>query len=534
MLQESANARPTITQIHHQVCRLRGTTPSIQQQTSKVRAPSQEENPPLPRRPLKKPSPMPPQSNVDSTSLFTSSASSIPSPQAEALKESIQPMRRGRPAIGNKPEQTLAHSNSGFSDAFSPSAASNGTAKSPYADFEDAFPAIDDFAPSAQSSLDTSNATETAHSPQALVQSPTPTKEGLVASAKSSFDRNNLAEPDAIERSASGFKNLLSPADTGAKLSSKPDRSFVASPRSLDHPRVGPSTSSLSSLAKPDAPVKPANLSLDSSSSRSGGSKRPYLVSEASQTSPVLLEKWWKEKMALEQEEGAGEKSPKPSDIRKAASREQSVDLWSDVQPAPTSNRKPSPLPMTRRDLLDSSPPHSPQTTAEDARAQTADVLSSLRDNVQSSTMLPTPPADYPEQSAEERFPAIPSSQSTGFSSLTKKPTKPTHLRATPSEISESSDEEDSQPEQLDRPNRLSPMPAASMPLSVSPVSSTSTMSTSATSGNFDLNHAVSNIHKFAPPAQADTPTNSMTPKTQSPPPMHAPVPTKTKFAISK
>ncbi|PLW17249.1 hypothetical protein PCANC_11623 [Puccinia coronata f. sp. avenae] len=101
MLQELAQSRPDIWEVHEHLCRLRGVTPSL-------RRPHRKQPPSNPAPAVsdpaasKSPSTHPSSKGNDLTSIVTIGAA----PSAGALQnhkpEGIVPMRRGRPVVGNK------------------------------------------------------------------------------------------------------------------------------------------------------------------------------------------------------------------------------------------------------------------------------------------------------------------------------------------------------------------------------------------------------------------------------------------------
>ncbi|KAA1100065.1 hypothetical protein PGT21_028742 [Puccinia graminis f. sp. tritici] len=105
MLQELAQSRPDIWEVHEHLCRLRGVTPYLRrptrkQSTSNVSQLPQVSKPVLPKPANNKPS----GDGLDS--IFTTAPRSAAVSNKEA--DSVVPMRRGRPTVKSKPVSDLA------------------------------------------------------------------------------------------------------------------------------------------------------------------------------------------------------------------------------------------------------------------------------------------------------------------------------------------------------------------------------------------------------------------------------------------
>ncbi|KAI7948866.1 hypothetical protein MJO29_010531 [Puccinia striiformis f. sp. tritici] len=329
MLQELAQSRPDIWEVHRHVCRLRGITPNLRRPSRKHSISNVSSLPPLSDSALPKPTHNKPnQDGLDS--IFVSSPSTTVSKREP---ESVVPMRRGRPGVKSKLEapvpngdtfpQSIPSASTNFpSKKESPPEESDLFAREAAAGFGDAFlslsPQINSFKPIVRSnpSVNTSSGTglitSRSHlSLKSTALTPTSRQDIVKSSSSSAFEDlvplTKKTTPKTSERDAKWSWHPSKPrlhqyehshsssiGSTGSNLLQKTGPQTLPSHSSQPQQQGGYLKMSITQKTGPaiGSVVKPSMsdwLQKD----------QPILVSRSTQTSPSLLSGWMVHELTL-------------------------------------------------------------------------------------------------------------------------------------------------------------------------------------------------------------------------------------------
>ncbi|KAI7945091.1 hypothetical protein MJO28_010786 [Puccinia striiformis f. sp. tritici] len=357
MLQELAQSRPDIWEVHQHVCRLRGITPNLRRMPD-IQKPSRKHSisnvsslPPLSDSALPKPTHNKPnQDGLDS--IFVSSPSTTVSKREP---ESVVPMRRGRPGVKSKLEapvpngdtfpQSIPSASTNFpSKKESPPEESDLFAREAAAGFGDAFlslsPQINSFKPIIRSnpSVNTSSGTglitSRSHlSLKSTALTPTSRQDIVKSSSSSAFEDlvplTKKTTPKTLNEMRSGL-GIVTTTSTGPSFGparASTNSSFAASKPRLhqyEHSHSSSIGSTASNLLQKTGPqTLPSHssqpqqqsgylkMSITQKTGPAIGSvtrpsmsdwlqkDQPILVSRSTQTSPSLLSGWMVHELTL-------------------------------------------------------------------------------------------------------------------------------------------------------------------------------------------------------------------------------------------
>ncbi|GAA6059434.1 hypothetical protein JCM10212_005373 [Sporobolomyces blumeae] len=303
MLQEKAENRPNIYQVHEMTCRLRGVPVRLENKyaSSPSRgAPAIGQSGAVPSRPTSAQPPAPTASIVSSTTQGSASTPNLNQlPGMQGLASQVSPMRRGRPG------KTPGGSKDGWA-AFNATSSPMGSNGSRSQDgFGDAFtPSVSTASKSPEVPLETQVELPSNMGMFKDLASPNPAAKAL-DTAKAA-QKQGEDDDDERRRFESTFPALLDddlapfgPTSTSVPASVPPimpESASVTSPKPAGMQLTGeaagpplPRRPPTASPAPPEATSAPTSVSIDGPAPPTG---RPLLVERASQTSPHLLASW--------------------------------------------------------------------------------------------------------------------------------------------------------------------------------------------------------------------------------------------------